>query len=226
MKKVLIFLFVVLNIYASEFEINAIDKKSGAIECENLRVGESGLVIRELGDFRTIIANATITKVEESKCSVEFSEFVGLVQEALPRVKEKPAIGDKIIFKTINKRALAIAPNLKSYEEITNKSDISFIHPDIFATYLESESNPSPTKESFAKFCNAYSIGLIYFAIDREYIVDCFSFKVLETNELEIKKEDEIKPFYSRAGELKASIFSFKDEIKDYMSYYKKLLGL
>ena len=225
MKKLIISIFLLINVYANEFEIKSINADSAVIECDNLSIGQSGVVIRNLGDFNSIIKNATLAKIEDSKCIVNFSEFNGLVQNALPSLKENPKVGDKIIFNSFYNKGLVIAPNAKTYSKVIKKySDKSWIHPDIFATYLESKKNPSPTKENFIKFCNAYSIGLIYLITDREYIVDCNSFKVIDTKDIEIETKDEVKPFYSRLGELEASFFSFNNEIKDYKEYYKNLL--
>ena len=226
MKKLIISILLLINVYANEFEIKSINANSGVIECDNLKIGQSGVVVRNLGDFNSIIKNATLIKIEDTKCIVNFSEFNSLTQIALPSLKENPKVGDKIIFNSLYNKGLVIAPNAKTYSKIINKySDKSWIHPDIFATYLESENNPAPTKESFNKFCNAYSIGLVYFILDREYIVDCNSFKVIDIKNIELEdNENEIKPFYSRLGELTANFFSFKDEIKNYKEYYKNLL--
>ena len=225
MKKLIISIFLLINVYANEFEIKSINANSAVIECDDLKIGQSGVVVRNLGDFNSIITNATLTKIEDSECVVNFSEFNGLVQNALPSLKENPKVGDKIIFNSFYNKGLVIAPNAKTYSKVIKQySNKSWIHPDIFATYLNSERNPSPTKENFTKFCNAYSIGLVYFILDEEYIVDCNSFKVIDTKAIELEDKNEIKPFYSRLGELKANFFSFKDEVKNYKEYYKDLL--
>ncbi len=224
MKKVLIFILIAFNLYANEFEINSIDKNSAFIKCSGLKVGESGIVVKSFGEFSSIVSNAIVTKIENENCKIEFKEFEALSQKALPNLKESPKIGDKVIFHSLNNRALAITPNLKTYEKITNKDGITWLHPDIFVAYLESERTPAPTKENFREFCNTNSIGLLYFAIDKEYIVDCLSFKILQINELDTKNEQEIKPFYSRIGELKSSMFSFKKEMQNYKNYYLDLL--
>ncbi len=229
MKKLIIFIFLLINVYANEFEIKSINTNSAVIECDNLSIGQSGVVVRNLGEFNSIIKNATLTKIEANECIVNLSEFNSLTQIALPSLKESPKVGDKVIFNSFYNKGLVISPNAKTYYKVVDKYiGKTWIHSDIFATYLEGIKNPSPTKENFNEFCNAYSIGLVYFILDKEYIVDCNSFKVIDTKEINIENsknsKDEIKPFYSRLGELEASFFSFKNEMKDYKEYYKNLL--
>ena len=204
-----IILSLILSIYLFAFEKieskilykNFIDK--------NISKGLTGYVIQN---------NKIIAKVVSlGSKKVKYLPFKKLENKGLATPQLIVKRGDKIIFGLYNFRGLIIAPNQQQYLKIKNSyPNMEWINSDIFATYFENK----PTKENFQQFCNTYNVGIIDFLLDKEYIVDCQSFTILQTKN--IKKEKYKKPFFCSYDKFPTSLFS--TTIKNWIEYYKKLI--
>lgn len=188
-------------------------------------IGSSGIVVHSFDkEHATIVARAELIKPD----TIKYKVFDALKQEALPTPKILPRVGDKVILNYLYDRALIIAPNFKTYENIQKlHPDIEWLHPDLFAAELSKTKNPAPSKEDFKNFCNRYSIGLIYIALNNKgYFVDCYSFKKVGSENIVIQKGDIKLPFYTRIKEIETGWFNFygASEVKDYTNYYSNLL--
>ncbi|WP_200762657.1 plasminogen-binding N-terminal domain-containing protein [Nitrosophilus alvini] len=236
MKKLLAFFAFIPLLFAQAQTINITSeilnegKEIAEIKKTAAPVGSSGIVIHKFDDkHSTIVAHATIIEKKADRDIVKFSVFKALAQEALPVPNLKPEKGDKVILKYLYDRGLIISPNKQTYDAIKKRyKDIEWIHPDLFAAELSKSGTAAPTKEDFQKFCEEYSLGIVYFAVeDIGYTVDCVSFKpVYKEKNAILSKENFKLPFYSRVEEIQTSWFSFykTTEIKDYTNYYKNLL--
>lgn len=188
-------------------------------------IGSSGVVVHYFDKIHsTIVARTELI----NKNKIAYRVFDALKQKALPTPKILPKNGDKVILNYLYDRALIIAPNFKTYQNIKKShKEIEWLHPDLFAAELSISKNPAPTKEDFKNFCNKYSIGLLYFAIkDRGYFVDCYSFKKVDFENIKIEGNEIQLPFYSRIKEIQSSWFNFygASEVRDYTNYYTNLL--
>ncbi|OQX73537.1 MAG: hypothetical protein B6D59_05425 [Campylobacteraceae bacterium 4484_4] len=196
---------------------------------KSVKKGASGIVIRYFDDTHyAIIAKAIVKAIKGSRATLRFEKFDLLHQEALPDYNIKPQKGDTVILNYLYNRALAITPDKTSYQEITKRyPDIDWVHPDLFAMRLSTEFNAKPTIEDFQHTCRQNDFELLFFAIDgRGYFTDCNSFEILQ--EVAIKTSPKATlPFFSRLGTIKGRLGSLiGGGVKNYNTYYKKILGL
>jgi len=193
----------------------------------DLSLGVSGVVIHKFdSSHEAIIASATITKNQNGNIELRLSKFDDIKQDVLPSYHIIPKVGDKVILNYHYDRAIIIAPNKEAYKNVQeNYKGFTWIHPDIYATFLSSKLNTTPTKESFINECKSDSIGLVFFVIkDRIYVVDCNTFSIVQQSPT-IDTKTTQTPFYTRIAVKGRVMNFFGSDIKDYNSYYTKLLG-
>jgi hypothetical protein len=213
MKKLLL-LLVFINLFA--FNSNSIntqilntDSKYAIINKNNIQNRLTGYVIHN----NMIIAKA----ISMGNNKVKYLPFSALKNNALATPKIMPQKDDKIIFGLYNKRGLIIAPNQNSYIQAQkNHPSINWISSDLFASYFEGK----PTKKDFQNFCSDIKVGIIDFILDKEYIVDCQSMSILETNQ--VKSYDYNKPFFCSYNKFNNSFFSSIPN--NWINYYKSLI--
>lgn len=209
-------------------KIISIDGNYATIKnAQSIKVGSSGVVVHNFGkDHSSIVAKVIVVSKEGDSAKIIFKRFDDLKQDVLPVPKILPGANDTVILNYMYNHAIAITPNYKTYKEVTLKhKDIEWLHPDLFAAKLFSESNPSPSRKDFGDICKDYSFSLLYFAVNnRGYFVDCNSFKVLKEESLDTG-DKKMLPFYSRIKGIDTSWLSFgKSKISNYNNYYKMLL--
>jgi hypothetical protein len=212
--KNLLFLLVFINVLFA-FNSNPInttilttDTKYATID-KNIQKGLSGYVIHN----NMIIAKA----MSLGNSNVKYLPFSALKNDALATPKIMPTKNDKIIFALYNKRGLIIAPNQDAYIKTQNRhKNIKWISSDLFANYFEDK----PTKKDFQNFCRDIKVGVIDFILDKEYIVDCESMSILETNK--IKPSTYKKPLFCSYNKFNSSFFSSIPD--NWISYYKSLI--
>ena len=237
MQKLFLFLFLTLtylqaqsNFAQTVLKIDSVNKDLATAHSNvNFSKGASGIVIRNFdNEHETIIADAFVLSDQNGVLTLKLTPYDGLEQDVLPSYDIKAKAGDKLILNHLYSRALIIAPNQKSYEQIKqNYSNFQWVHPDLFASKLVSSFKAKPTKEQFQEECKEDMIGLLFFAIgDKAYIVDCKSFGVLGYSPVS-PSPTQITPFYTRIKNVKGRLGGLfgGDEIDDFNSYYTKLLG-
>ncbi len=212
-------------------QIISISKDSATINgASSIPLGSTGIVIHNFdGTHQAIVAKATMVKKDGDRGIIKLSKYDNLEQDALPSYQADIKSGDTVIMNYLYNRALAITPNSETYQTVTRSYPyLEWVHPDLFAANLATSYDPSPDKEDFVKECKEDDIGLLMFAIDKKgYFVDCNSFKVVDTIPLPTASSKQI-PFYNRLEKIKGRIFGLfgSKSMKDYDSYYKKLLGI
>jgi len=148
---------------------------------------------------------------------VKYLPLTMLKNSALASPNLFPKKGDKIIFGLYNFRGLMIAPNQSIYQtKIKQYPNVKWINSDIFVTYFVTK----PEKSDFQNFCKNFKVGFIDFVLDKEYIMDCNSFAVLE--EKDSKSAPYHKPFFTTDTDLTKTLFSSVPT--NWISYYKTLL--
>lgn len=232
------FLFVFGCLFAGlqdrfEAEILSIDTKENTIafNAKDLKVGESGIIVTKLTDYAGIIAQVEVIKCcQDNKAIAQIKPFEALKQIYLPNPNIKPKVGDSVIFRSFNNKAFLVSPDINFYEKIKEEyKDFNFLSSDLLLGYLFSYGEFDPSKLFFKKACNAYSAGLL-FVVNKDAldILDCQSFKILDSKKLDTSGVEEPHiPFYSRVDEIKSgTLFSFlqSKKAKYYFAYYTNLL--
>ncbi len=191
-------------------------------------VGASGIVTHAFDDkSKSIIAQVDVISKDGSKALLGIRKFEMLTQGAFPDTGIKPVVNDEVTINFLYDRALIVTPNQATYNEITKKyNTITWVHPDIVASYLSKIYRPNPDKSIFKQACHQNAASIIFFGIeDKGYFVDCHNFNTLKT--ISIAKNSEVTlPFYSRIKHIESSWFSWSSSnISDYNNYYSSLLG-
>ena len=236
LNKILLFITIlVLNLYSFSFEpyqtniVKLVGNEAVVADSPNVSVGSSGIVIHNFDSVhRTIITKAVVTRKDGVNMYLKLYYYKDLNMDALPSYKIIPKVGDTVIFNYLYKRVLPVVPNKKAFDRLKQTFPrIDFIHPDLFAYQLAVDSNPTPKLSDFRHECANDDFGLLFFAIrDKGYFVDCTSFKVLGKIDFPTEGKKQ-KPFYTRIKDISAKFFGLgSDKMKDYDSYYEKLLGL
>lgn len=196
------------------------------IPASNLQVGDSGIITKNVNGNEFIIAKAEVASINNNIAELKLSPFDTLNEKYLPKPKAKVSQGDKAIFKILYNRALIIAPNQNTYQNISNDyKNITFIHPDIFITFLAKEGVNMPTKDNFRNFCDKYDVGLVFIATKQKInILNCQSFKILESSPYTLQDPIIMTPFFTRiSAESLGKIFNVKKFV-DYETYFGGLL--
>lgn len=191
--------------------------------------GVTGIVVTKLDDQRSAIVAAARAINSGNEIKVRFEMFSDLAQEALPRAMVLPRVGDKGLFYLFDDRATIIAKNQADYQKVAASDNKTWVHPDLFAALLTKERVGEPKAKHISSFCRLYSVGTIYFAIrDKIYITDCQSMEILEERAFASDNQKEFdSPFYRRTGEIDTGYLGIlKESVKDYDSYYLRVLGL
>lgn len=197
------------------------------IPAMDLKVGESGIVSREVNSNEFILAEAQVVDITDGVAIVRVSEFSQMREKYLPKPRGKVEQGDKITFRILYDKALLIAPNQSVYQGIAdNFKNIDFLHSDIFATFLAKEGENMPRIADFAKFCAKFDLGLVFVALqNRVEILNCQSFKILDSKSLNLTDLDTNPPFFTRiSNETIKEIFNEK-KFEPYFAYFEKLVA-
>jgi hypothetical protein len=216
--------------------LRTVNKNRATIEDSPLiEVGSSGIVMRRFENSQeTIIARAVVLAKDGISALIELKPYDALTQNTFPKLAIIPKSGDEIRLNYLYSRSLIVVPTYEDYKAVTDYfTKIDWVHPDIPAAYLAKKYTPNPDLKDFGELCSINLTGLIVFSIEKkEYFVDCIShkiIKVLSTDETDDKKQlADVVPFYSRiSANIQTSPLIIGDKrIKDYTSYYKKLLGI
>ena len=223
MKILTLLVSLAITLFAAQTTITQIEEGGARIEPVELPKGISGIVVHRFDDeHATIVARAILTAPDR----IRFEVFDALAQPNLPAPKILPQKGDLVILGYLYHRGAIIAPNYETYDAIQKRYDLEWVHPDLFAAELAKAHHPAPTKEDFRTFCNKFALARIFVALkDHTDVVDCYSFDVIERLDLPSEGNETKLPFYTRIEKIPTSIFDFfSDEVKDYYSYYTKLV--
>lgn len=214
----------------------------------NLKVGESGIITREIDNNEFILGNAIVTSIDDGVASLAVTPFKTLKEKYMPTPLGKPKEKDKIIFRILYDRAVIIAPNQNRYQDILdNNKSLDFIHPDIFASYLATNDSNMPSISDFRGFCDKFNIGLVFISQENEVdILDCQSFKVIAKDSITLQDNTQKRPFSTRhywtewkqyhqyntqkrpfftrlSDDNLKELFSL-DELQEYFNYYSNII--
>ena len=219
-----------LSAFAADMSIVSIDSDGmGAVaKGDEVLKGTSGVVIKKINEGKSTVAAKAIAMGSGKEIKVRFEVFEALAQPALPRPIVRPQVGDGIVFGAFNNRATVIAKNQADYQKAVSSDQKEWVHPDLFASILIRDRDGAPNRAKFAEFCDAYSVGQLYFPImGRVYVADCQSMEVVKEYALPTDQSSEFEsPFFKRTGEVETGYLGMmKTSVKDYEPYYLRLIG-
>ncbi|RDU64910.1 plasminogen-binding protein pgbA [Helicobacter didelphidarum] len=197
----------------------------------DLKVGESGIITRDLGVYEVIVGNAEITKIEGTLATAKVTPPNQLVQPYLPTPNLKPQEGDKIVFRNFNDKAFLIAPNEETYRAVVEYySFINFVNSDLLMGFLNSRGKHDPTTKTLPQACNEYGVGLVFIVGSESIgVLNCQNVAIIQKYHLTpINKSSIQAPFYTRAkfdggGSLTYAFATKKS--REYYKYYDTFLG-
>ncbi len=223
MKRFLLLLIVPIALMAATTStIVSTNATSAKIRSVDLPAGTSGIVVHDYdGTHRSIVARAILVAPD----TIRFEVFDALAQDAFPKPLTKPKAGDKVILSYLYDRALIIAPNLQTYQEIAAQTHDKLLHPDLFVAELAKRGHKMPQREDFKDFCNRYALAKLYIARKSGTdVVDCYSFKKVGSLDVRASGKETKLPFYNRFRRIPGSLFDFfSNDEYNYFDYYKKL---
>lgn len=232
MKKIILFLFISLSLYALklsriESELIKIEPNFGYIkDDEDILIGASGVVVQKLANFESIVARVSVIERKDGLLKLGFKVFSSLKQRAMPTPILLPKKGDKVVINHLYDRALIIAPNKKSYEALKEElKETKIISSDLLAAFLISNYSKVVSRKLLRSFCGQSATGLIALALKEEaFLYDCQDLKKLSSFKLKARGEVQ-RPFYTNIKQTRGSLLElFDDEnMRDYYSYYKEL---
>ncbi|RDU62227.1 plasminogen-binding protein pgbA [Helicobacter sp. MIT 14-3879] len=196
----------------------------------SLRIGEVGIITRDLESYQAIVANVEIIHIEGVNAIAKVIPFNQLKQPYLPTPRLTPQEGDKVIFRIYNNKAFLIAPDKYSYDTISSQySFIDFINSDLLMGFLNSQGKHDPTPKNLPKACNEYAAGLVFIVGSKTLaVLNCQNLSTIY--QYDIVLPDSItaqSPFYTRihfdGGGSLTYVFASKKS-KDYFGYYDSLI--
>ncbi|PSM51769.1 putative plasminogen-binding protein [Campylobacter blaseri] len=215
-----------------EYQTPLIKTENGygeVLDSNDIVVGSSGVVMHTFGNGESsIIARAVVTEKKMGMAKVRFEVFDLLSQQALPVPGILPKVGDRVVLNFLYNRSLIITPNEEVYRQVVNTfPNITFIHPDIAASYLNEIYRPNPSRDDFREICSQNAAGLLFIALDNLGVfADCGSFQILKefkTGEI----AEYVTPFYSRITTIKPVFWKWDTAyMADYNYHYKFLLDI
>lgn len=233
MKQILLLMILTLELLSAVIKTPVVgvdyDEETLTIEIEKIDIGVSGFVVRKIAPEHTsIVQNVEVISFDAQKkiATLKMKEFNALKNNSLPEGKWKIEVGDSVELAFGYSRALLIAPNEEIYYRISQSVNVSWIHPDLFATILSFHGHPTPLYEDFKAMGISSSVGLLFLYLEQKvYTVDIHSFKILSIADAPLEQESVKLPFYSRVEKIEANWFGEgSDELEAYEPYYYELL--
>lgn len=232
---ILVSLTLTLSLFADfspkvfKTQLLSVDDTYGYVkDSPEIQLNSSGVVMHGFDDSRSIIARASVIAKENGVAKLEFKVFSSLEQAALPLPDILPQVGDEVILNFLYDRAVVVAPDRQSYEDIVDSyPQIYFVHIDILGAQLVRNGLLSPKRSDFRKFCANNAVGILIFVLEQKAkFVDCQDFTTLY--EIPISRPSSVKvPFYSRIEEYKGGLLDFDSQgVGNFYRYYETLIDL
>lgn len=230
----LLLLLMPLLLTAALFKtaVISVDSKKVITEKVPFNIGATGFIVHAIdGEHITITNKVTLIAHENNHSIFTEAPFIQIKQSYLPSFTYESERNDTLILGFGYDRAMLIAPNEKSYYTITEAiQGVTWVHPDLFATFLSRQGHPSPTDEDIKSFCQISEIGLLYIFVQGALnTLDCQSLHLLQLTaiaERESTMHTSMRPFYSRIEEIDEAWFGKgSSPMDDYERFYvEKLL--
>lgn len=168
--------------------------------------GMTGVVIHSYGnDLEAITGRIVQNETGDAK----LIEKDVIHHNELPTIKTPFAVNDKVIGGYLYNNVLLLAPDAKTYADITASANKNWIHPDLFAVYLTTEGESVPTKENLADFAKKYQVGLIYIVgKGTAKLLDPISGQIIAQKTMNGLPKIGQSPFFMRLDKIQSGFFS------------------
>jgi hypothetical protein len=223
MKKLLLLALATISIIATELPntiettIESSNNKTVQLS-QSIPKGMSGTIIHDYGNGLSAITYAVVSQGDNHATLQPYSV---LSHEKLPSIKTTVQKGDKVVFGNFYNNALLIAPNEQSYSKITKSINKSWIHPDIYASYLIGSDATKMTLLNLKTFAIKNQIGLVMIVSKESLLVlDPISGVYLAKEPLSITSKKAQSPFYARLEQIDTDLFSSTDVV-EFPEYYQ-----
>jgi len=189
---------------------------------QNVSAGMSGLIVHDYGNGLSAITHSVIST---QNGNAKILPYRAILHENIPTVKTEAKINDKVILGNFYNNALLIAPDARSYSNITKNFNKTWIHPDAYALQFMSEEASEISLSSLKKFATKNQVGLVLIATKTKLLIlDPISKKFLGQKQINGTATKAMKPFFSRFEHMDVSTFGFSEiTLKD---YYKAIQDL
>ena len=184
--------------------------------------GMSGIIVHNYGNGLLAITHSVIT-TQNGQATI--LPYKAIIHENIPTVKTEAKVNDNVILGNFYNNALVIAPNAKTYSDITKSFKKTWIHPDAYALDFMREEKSAISLNSLQKFARANQIGLVLIATKTQLLVlDPISKKVIDRQPFNETVQKAMKPFFSRFEQMDISTFGLSDiKLKDYYQAVNEL---
>jgi len=190
-------------------KIEQTTQNTAKINLAYLKVGQSGAIVKKVGDKYLIVSSATVIDSNKNGSTIKFIDIDLLKQEALPTSTLTPSNGDTFVLNHLYNTSLLIVPNTKAKKMIIeNYNKQNFLSEDFFASYLKLTNTPIPLKKDIQDFCQKQQIGTVYIVVRNNlYILDALSFTIIDTIDIAVNDGRTQMPFYTKIEEIEEGIF-------------------
>lgn len=227
MKKIVFFiLFSSLSLWAdglpNSIQTSVQKVSNGNIELSsNVPAGMSGIVIHNYGNgLQAITHDCVSVGANQAKASAHNA----ISHKNIPSIQTTIKEGDTIVFGRFYQNALIIAPNQITYQQVAQKFNRTWTHPDIFAIEFMDSSETTLTMDVLNEFAEKHQIGLVLVVTNNQLlIIDPLSKTLLGKGAFNANTAEVVTPFYARFEPVNTSMFSLD---KKYVPYFQSVSGL
>jgi len=184
--------------------------------------GMSGAVIHPYGQNAQAITSYLVQTGKEG--SADTIHHNAIDHKELPTIKTPIKKGDKVIGGYMYQNVLLLAPDAETYAKITKQYHKNWIHPDLYALFLSTEGENSPSRKNLSKFAKAYQVGLVFIVRNgTAVLLDPVSQKIINQKKLENLPQKGKFPFFSRLEKIESGWFDTDNGEKDYYKTMEQL---
>jgi len=184
--------------------------------------GMSGIVIHDYGNGLSAITHSIVS---QEGSIAKILPYTAIKHENIPTIQTAVKVNDKVILGNFYNNALLIAPNARTYANITKSLKKTWIHPDAYALEFMREEEPTITLKSLKKFAMANQVGLVLIVTkDSLLILDPISKVFIGKQPLGEKVEKAMTPFFARFDQMDVSMFGLS-KVK-HTEYYQAVEGI
>jgi len=216
MRKIALIAFTSLPLFSGFFpqtvhtSIVNIDNKSISLSTSFPVNGMSGIVIH---NYDTEVQAVTSQVIQNSSGNTHLVNDDIIKHEKLPTINTQAKVGDKVIGGYLYNNILLLAPDAKTYADITSNDNKNWIHPDLYALFLTNYGDNVPTKQNLKSFAKAYQVGLIYIVTKNSAkLLDPISGSIVGKKSISNLPPKGKAPFFMRFDEIYPVPFSISNK--------------
>ena len=168
------------------------------------KAGMSGIVMHRYGDGYEAVSGVVVAQ-DDGSLRILNEDLIP--HPSLPSPKRVVQKGDRVIAGYLYDRVVAVAPTQALYEQLTNRFEKRWLHPDHLALFMAQEGEEVLTKELVKAFAKMHHIGLLLIVTDKALLLyDPLSAKVVNQSAFEANTKG-VAGFYHRLGKLNKGLF-------------------